>query len=228
MTIGSLILIHDFFYFNPHSHAGSDTLLISTHTWYNPFQSTLPRREWPWNQAFLIFYHIFQSTLPRREWPVVAATAAAANDISIHTPTQGVTCDTALIIIWLANFNPHSHAGSDLNTIPVRITACLFQSTLPRREWRKCMVEEGAGSGFQSTLPRREWQTLNLQLKQCFEFQSTLPRREWHNRSDGSTSISEFQSTLPRREWLEWSFFILWLHTISIHTPTQGVTDKLF
>ncbi len=39
--------------------------------------------------------------------------------ISIHTPTQGVTICHCLVKIRICNFNPHSHAGSDIAQMPV-------------------------------------------------------------------------------------------------------------
>ena len=76
-------------------------------------------------------------------------------------------------------------------------------------------------------------------------FQSTLPHREWPPWYDWARTDCLFQSTLPHREWL--GFYKIWYnfryfnphsHTgsdpnskaivvdssISIHTPTQGVT----
>ena len=76
--------------FNPHSHAGSDIGTILHYDSLLSFQSTLPRREWRnltnCNNSIVWF----QSTLPRREWQYFK---------------------------WFSrngtNFNPHSHAGSD-------------------------------------------------------------------------------------------------------------------
>ena len=79
-------------HFNPHSHAGSDWCPVDKMCVLILFQSTLPRREW-------LIQHQFKSLL---------------QNISIHTPTQGVTILSNLFTLF----------GS------------LFQSTLPRREWR--------------------------------------------------------------------------------------------
>ena len=39
--------------------------------------------------------------------------------ISIHTPTRGVTSSVAVSEIFLPNFNPHSHKGSDFHLHPM-------------------------------------------------------------------------------------------------------------
>ena len=57
-------------------------------------------------------------------------------------------------------------------------------------------------------------------------FQSTLPRREWHGTPGGVLKTFRFQSTLPRREWRQSSKTDWFYFTISIHTPTQGVTKS--
>ena len=87
------------------------------------------------------------------------------------------------------------------------IIQSLFQSTLPRREWRTCIHQVFNIPTFQSTLPRREWLRWTENGIQLTGFQSTLPRREWHGLHTGMTTEDLFQSTLPRREWLSISFF---------------------
>ena len=125
------------------------------------FQSTLPRREWHIYLASGTSENGFQSTLPRREWPNVWASISTLllyfnphshegsdflgvhitlkkSDISIHTPTKGVT-------------RPKTHPLG---------TLIKFQSTLPRREWHFRSIPVFFLFGFQSTLPRREWPLL--------------------------------------------------------------------
>ena len=99
----------------------------------------------------------FQSTLPRREWPFLTLWFLQYIMISIHTPTKGVTSiNTALCkltslfqstlprrewpgimssVLRAWNFNPHSHEGSDRRSIITLSDQRRFQSTLPRREW---------------------------------------------------------------------------------------------
>ena len=81
-------------YFNPHSHAGSDTYIririclikISIHT---PTQGVTNKLE---------------------KLEILGL-------ISIHTPTQGVTLKGNHLQSTMYYFNPHSHAGSDSGTI---------------------------------------------------------------------------------------------------------------
>ncbi len=51
--------------FNPHTHVGCDILYLGYITWYWRFQSTHPRRVWPWKPSAL----------------------KASSRVSIHTPT---------------------------------------------------------------------------------------------------------------------------------------------
>ena len=99
-------------------------------TW---FQSTHPRRVWL--IAFQPFYELikFQSTHPRRVWQSKNR-IILWEDVSIHTPTQGVTLRKSIhlfseafqsthprrvwhnsggITIMDLGFNPHTHAGCD-------------------------------------------------------------------------------------------------------------------
>ena len=75
-------------------------------------------------------------------------------DVSIHTPTQGVTRNTVVITLFPSCFNPHTHAGCDpVNTAAyTRIKVSIHTPT------------QGV-TGMQSV------PALNLQ------FQSTHPRR---------------------------------------------------
>ena len=147
------------------------------------------------------------------------------DDISIHTPTQGVTgrrkpqrwkvwnfnphshagSDFPKLFVYNGthNFNPHSHAGSDdLDNYIAKIADDISIHTPTQGVTNMPGVREDKGS----------------------KFQSTLPRREWHKFIYLSTMDLQFQSTLPRREWLAEIAKIEKLSTISIHTPTQGVT----
>ena len=99
---------------------------------------------------------VFQSTLPRGERRDViygdvkeiqisihAPTRGATNDsghfsfkngISIHAPTRGATLIDLFIRVFLDNFNPRSHEGSDGIHFVTPVVTVLFQSTLPRGE----------------------------------------------------------------------------------------------
>ncbi len=128
-------------YFNPHSHAGSDLLLevlfvllrqISIHT---PTQGVTLKVS-----PSISITKVFQSTLPRREWHGEYMWIIRAVQISIHTPTQGVTLWVRGLWSLQSYFNPHSHAGSDPALPKSYAKYIVFQSTLPRREWRRNMT----------------------------------------------------------------------------------------
>ena len=61
-------------------------------------------------------------------------TTTQHKEISIHTPTQGVTLYGYVFSKKYNDFNPHSHAGSDDTEIGVPNANKQFQSTLTRRE----------------------------------------------------------------------------------------------
>ncbi len=97
--------------FNPHTHAGCDAKIIEPYFNYL-FQSTHPRRVWhePFNSNNN--EQEFQSTHPRRVWQY-----------------DDKPC------IWESRFNPHTHAGCDVNKISITLHSRMFQSTHPRRVW---------------------------------------------------------------------------------------------
>ena len=78
-------------------------------------------------------------------------------DVSIHTPTQGVTFSRTYSIIF----------------------ASLFQSTHPRRVWPSLYRNALSSNQFQSTHPRRVWQKGYQSWYYQKRFQSTHPRRVW-------------------------------------------------
>ena len=99
--------------FNPHSREGSDGCF---RRWYNifvQFQSTLPRREWPWTFNRKRLKRGFQSTLPRREWQGRGCKSGADRRFQSTLPRRE----------WLG-------AAAAMGQVD------WFQSTLPRREWQ--------------------------------------------------------------------------------------------
>ena len=164
------------------------------------FQSTHPRRVWLMEIMSSIDSGMFQSTHPRRVWPSPPVVIASGK-----------------------SFNPHTHAGCDVLSVQY-LSDVQFQSTHPRRVWLQ--LERGTIA--------TDW------------FQSTHPRRVWQKHTIMKTFDSLFQSTHPRRVWLQLTYIkifcicfnphthagcdLLNLHInhlkrVSIHTPTQGVTD---
>ena len=120
--------------FNPHTHAGCD-LFVHLQCVQNMFQSTHPRRVW------LRFRHCLKESLtcfnphthagcdrsgrftlccsmdvsihtPTQGVTTLAAVNSRNPRVSIHTPTQGVT-QAEVWKVWHRSFNPHTHAGCD-------------------------------------------------------------------------------------------------------------------
>ncbi len=130
--------------------------------------------------------------------------AVKSGEISIHAPAKGAT----RITIFLSR----------------RLD--LFQSTLPRRERRYCVMVCLPFSQFQSTLPRRERQHSAFFV---------IKTRNFNPRSrEGSDPLSvglavyqyRFQSTLPRRERRDCPIDFIKLSNISIHAPAKGATRQ--
>ena len=122
--------------FNPHTHEGCDFInfvsqSVSSHvSIHTPtkgvtgitgsfiggvmFQSTHPRRVWPWRVILPLLPLAFQSTHPRRVWPkILFLRRLSIPCVSIHTPTKGVTFRSLENYHWWLGFNPHTHEGCD-------------------------------------------------------------------------------------------------------------------
>ena len=79
--------------FNPHTHAGCDSLIALEVYLHYGFQSTHPRRVWLLSINRKMSILMFQSTHPRRVWPL---------EVYLHYGNL--------------SFNPHTHAGCDINS----------------------------------------------------------------------------------------------------------------
>ena len=120
----------------------------------------------------------FQSTHPRRVWPFCTF-AMCSEYVSIHTPTQGVTRDILMMLItkmfqsthprrvWLSStnreggevsFNPHTHAGCDLKNISILRFPKSFNPHTHAGCDLRGFLQYHKTSLFQSTHPRRVWQ----------------------------------------------------------------------
>ena len=125
-----------------------------------------------------------------------------SNQVSIHTPTQGVTrYSINQFKIWM------------------------FQSTHPRRVWHWCFCFPLCGIFlFQSTHPRRVWLIISYKHAQSVSFNPHTHAGcdrsgrftlccsmdvSIHTPTQGVTTLAAVNSRNPR---------------VSIHTPTQGVT----
>ena len=120
-------------------------------------------------------------------------------DVSIHTPTQGVTGYSN----WRGCFERVSiHTPTQGVTITAieKFSKWMFQSTHPRRVWRCCCVISSSSYQFQSTHPRRVWHVLPFGLSQAVVSIHTPTQGVTLNSSTESL-LGMFQSTHPRRVW---------------------------
>ncbi len=101
-------------------------------------------------------------------------------------------------------FNPHTHAGCDENA--------------------KCRSHWLLVSIHTPTQGVTQWSTA---LNKSGEFQSTHPRRVWRYWVFERWLLTWFQSTHPRRVWLNYALWTVHF-AVSIHTPTQGVTQATY
>ena len=103
--------------FNPHTHAGCDFSSIFCE-FHGMFQSTHPRRVW---QSLMYCPCFFQGFNPHTHagCDYIKVFQLRQYNVSIHTPTQGVTC-THICQRWFQlGFNPHTHAGCDFPFSPM-------------------------------------------------------------------------------------------------------------
>ena len=100
-----------------------------------------------------------------------------------------------------------------------------FQSTHPRRVWPLFLSYKIKVSLFQSTHPRRVWHSSKNCMSIPERFQSTHPRRVWPQRDITATSKNSFNP--HTHAGCDYNLlFDCRNHTVSIHTPTQGVTQQ--
>ena len=212
--------IKSVFCFNPHTHEGCDFLFlkflfqlhVSIHTptkgvtdlfvrsvVAKPFQSTHPRRVWLYAKWITKGPTSFNPHT-HEGCDVNLSLRVQRYQVSIHTPTKGVTLQPR-------------NSGLQL----------LFQSTHPRRVWRQRPWEPPASSGFNPHTHEGCDDTLQMVVHRVPKFQSTHPRRVWqgivlrfllitvvsiHTPTKGvtltwilSVILMMFQSTHPRRVW---------------------------
>ena len=81
------------------------------------FQSTHPRRVWRRRTAFSLLQDGVQSTHPRRVWPDIDTDGFFHFEVSIHTPTKGVTIRATCWQSLRDSFNPHTHEGCDIRFV---------------------------------------------------------------------------------------------------------------
>ena len=165
-------------------------------------------------------------------------------NVSIHTPTRGVTVCVSHRCQWL-NISIHTPTRGVTKFCTGSGSFPKFQSTLPQGEWLEPSGRFILFVIFQSTLPQGEWQNLSNLLLFEPQFQSTLPQGEWLLKKVWQSTISYFNPHSHKgsddhkiRHWTLHGYFNphshkgsddIWVkrgyrRNISIHTPTRGVT----
>ena len=187
------------------------------------FQSTHPRRVWQNLEDDKLFAYEFQSTHPRRVWLTASPLYFRNNLVSIHTPTKGVTLNSARFQEWPLRFNPHTHEGCDFCSISKSLALFRFNPhthegcdfcSISKSLALFCFnphTHEGCDlktvtlfwfvCKFQSTHPRRVWPIWMQVVLLIWVFQSTHPRRVWRKSKTVLMPKRQFQSTHPRRVW---------------------------
>ena len=107
--------------FNPHSHVGSDRerhFHVSMSSSFNPHSHV--GSDGKGNGV----REVSEVSIHTPTWGVTLRDASIPWQtlVSIHTPTWGVTRQMVLLSVVLIGFNPHSHVGSDCraNRKPIR------------------------------------------------------------------------------------------------------------
>ena len=191
---------------------------------------------------------MFQSTHPRRVWLIITVILIKQYQVSIHTPTQGVTLFQPLSLTRLrVSIHTPTQGVTSLSQSVSLIKGVSIHT--PTQGVTYTIFIWYSTSGFQSTHPRRVWLMNGNMPLIILLFQSTHPRRVWHRKRRNVGRTGGFQSTHPRRVW---RFGINAIATslcfnphthagcdldtseqlrkaeVSIHTPTQGVTGFFF
>ena len=168
------------------------------------------------------------------------------SQISIHTPTKGVTDRTGTCRNRNHNFNPHSHEGSDHGSFifsqhwkyfnphshegsdVVLITSTLhFLHFNPHSHEGSDEMKYGDGRLQKISIhtPTKGVTEYDYDISwQCVISIHTPTKGVTMHGEQSMIQFRKFQSTLPRREWPLDCNLSVSLNNISIHTPTKVVT----
>ncbi len=155
------------------------------------FQSTHPRRVWQGWVELLSTRERFQSTHPRRVWRTMFSCKNRLPDVSIHTPTKGVTRSDVLSS-YRGKVSIHTPTKGVTKRNEIQTQKDVFQSTHPRRVWH------GFGCNLQRYIavsihtPTKGVTNISEFIKHKDMFQSTHPRRVWPWLTCYSVSLMSF------------------------------------
>ena len=169
----------------------------------------------------------FQSTLLRREWLYAVRIYLQILCISIHTPTKGVTNHFDGRICIFKNFNPHSHEGSDSASTFKRPTKPNFNPHSHEGSDKLCDVSYFSFYDFNPHSHEGSVEPLSTCFRCLQKFQSTLPRREWPSQALPLGYPLSISIHTPTKGVTQKPYVLYGTKAISIHTPTKGVTISM-
>ena len=185
-------------YISIHAPAKGATVRDTAAAASESFQSTLPRRERPFDVRAQHENKAFQSTLPRRERPMSRCFRAYRGHFNPRS-REGSDRDLLGCIAALDDFNPRSREGSDAYSTNIIALSRKFQSTLPRRE-RPVVHGHDAVPNHFNPRSREGSDLFRSYTPQTSAISIHAPAKGATQREDEALLLVEFQSTLPRRE----------------------------
>ena len=173
------------------------------YTHFLEFQSTHPRRVWLTLIGEDFNQSTFQSTHPRRVWPNLATEISKADMFQSTHPRRVWPYKIIQRCKW-NSFNPHTHAGCDNVDLMCMNSQCVSIHT-----------------------PTQGVTPFQIYIEPQLRFQSTHPRRVWLRTAIISNSMTGFNPhTHAGCDLSSTKLFSSLI--VSIHTPTQGVTNCRF
>ena len=165
------------YYFNPHSHEGSDLVTDSP-----PFSCSISIHT-PTKGATHFFLQLRQSfsyfNPHSHEGSDASFTIAFSFCVNFNPHShEGSDRHTLQDDKLRQNFNPHSHEGSDSVASMSFASFPVFQSTLPRRERRFFILHVIVHNNFNPHSHEGSDPKITRVHSLSKKFQSTLPRRE--------------------------------------------------
>ena len=145
-------------------------------------------------------------------------------NVSIHTPTQGVTL-IKLRIASILSFNPHTHAGCDIAARAWAIEARAVSIHTPTQGVTALMPNWAAIWSVSIHTPTQGVTNGPIVIVWQELFQSTHPRRVWHSITTSSFFFNCFNPHTHAGCDPD-SIKSVSYQLVSIHTPTQGVTYR--
>ena len=164
----------------------------------------------------------FQSTLPRRERRTPTRSRWPTNYFNPRSREGSDSAAIARVSAW-PNFNPRSREGSDGSNLPQFVIDKLFQSTLPRRERRGELLQDGVHI-ISIHAPAKGATCFGRPKNYWSRFQSTLPRRERRGLLLGGNEHRSISIHAPAKGATSLRCPGASVADISIHAPAKGAT----